>query len=207
MSYLIAITGGSGSGKTTFLNKLIENIGHQNVCTISQDNYYKPRELQEIDENGFRNFDLPQAIEYNHFIQDVKKLKKGETVERMEYTYNNPALIPQKLIFEPKPILIVEGLFVLHYPEIIKLVDLKIFVDAKDYIKMKRRILRDGKERGYDLDDVLYRYEKHVMPCYDQYIRIHKDDADLVVNNNKNFYTALEVISCFIKTKLKKEDC
>ncbi|MCS7004767.1 MAG: uridine-cytidine kinase [Cytophagales bacterium] len=202
MSYLVAITGGSGSGKTTFLRRLIEKIGQENVCTISQDNYYKPKELQAIDENGFRNFDLPEAIEYDHFIRDVKKLKGGQTVERMEYTYNNPTLTPKLLVFEPKPIIIVEGLFVLHYPEIVKLVNLKIFVDAKDHIKMKRRILRDEKERGYDLEDVLYRYENHVMPCYDKYIRIHKDDADIVVNNNKNFDIALEVISHFIRSKV-----
>ncbi len=88
------------------------------------------------------------------------------------------------LEFKPAPILVIEGLFVQYYPEIEKELDLKIFIEAKDYVKLSRRIRRDNEERGYDLDDVLYRYHHHVMPVYESLIKPLKDHADLIIPNN-----------------------
>ena len=85
--------------------------------------------------------------------------------------------------------------------EIAKVLDLKVFIEAKDYIKLKRRIIRDDKERGYDLDDVLYRYEHHVMPTYDKYIKPYKLDADIIIPNHTDFREAMDVLSSFIRTK------
>jgi uridine kinase len=97
---------------------------------------------------------------------------------------------------------VVEGIFVLYYKDIADMLDLKVFIDAKDHIKLKRRIIRDEKERGYDLDDVLYRYEHHVMPTYDKYIKPYKSDADLIIPNHTDFKEALDVLSSFIRSKL-----
>ena len=105
------------------------------------------------------------------------------------------------LTFHPAPVIVVEGIFVLYYPELSDLLDLKIFIDAKDHIKLKRRIIRDKVERGYDLDDVLYRYEMHVMPTYEKYIKPFKNDADLIIPNNLNFDKGLEVIRTYLKAK------
>ena len=99
--------------------------------------------------------------------------------------------------------MVVEGIFVLYYQEIADVLDLKVFIEAKDYIKLKRRIIRDEKERGYDLEDVLYRYEYHVMPTYDKYIKPYKKDADLIIPNHTDFGEALEVLSSFIRTKVQ----
>jgi uridine kinase len=98
--------------------------------------------------------------------------------------------------------MVVEGIFVLYYQEIADVLDLKVFIEAKDYIKLKRRIIRDDKERGYDLDDVLYRYEHHVMPTYDKYIKPYKMDADMIIPNHSDFREALEVLSSFIRAKI-----
>jgi uridine kinase len=98
---------------------------------------------------------------------------------------------------------VVEGIFVLYYPELADLLDLKVFIDAKEYIKLKRRIVRDKVERGYDLDDVLYRYEMHVMPTYEKYIEPFKNDADLIIPNNRNFDHALDVIRSYLRMKTK----
>lgn len=200
--YLVGITGGSASGKTLFLDKLLSFLDPTQICLISQDNYYKARHLQPIDDMGIQNFDTPDSIDFKQYADDIRKIQNGETVIRQEYTFNNPNKTPKMLTFEPAPVVLVEGIFVLYYPELADLLDLKIFIDAKDYIKVTRRIMRDKIERGYDLDDVLYRYEKHVMPTYEKYIEPFKHDADLIIPNNKGFDKALEVIKSFLVEKV-----
>lgn len=200
--YLVGITGGSASGKTLFLDKLLNFFDPTQICLISQDNYYKARHLQPIDDMGIQNFDTPDSIDFKQYADDIRKIQKGETVIRQEYTFNNPNKTPKMLTFEPAPVVLVEGIFVLYYPELADLLDLKIFIDAKDYIKVKRRIMRDKIERGYDLDDVLYRYEKHVMPTYEKYIEPFKHDADLIIPNNKGFDKALKIIKTYLKEKV-----
>ncbi len=202
--YIVGITGGSASGKTLFLDKLLNAFDPGQVCLISQDNYYKPRHQQPMDEKGIHNFDTPHSIDFEAYASDIKKIQGGETVERKEYTFNNPNKKSRMLTFEPSPVVVVEGIFVLYYPELANLLDLKVFIDAKDYIKLKRRIVRDKVERGYDLDDVLYRYEKHVMPTYEKYIEPFKHDADLIIPNNRGFDRGLEVIKVFLKNKMLK---
>ncbi|MCE7057773.1 uridine kinase [Algoriphagus sp. AGSA1] len=200
--FIVGITGGSASGKTLFLERLLNSFEDGEVCLISQDNYYKPRELQPIDEHGVYNFDRPESIDFEEYASDIRKIQAGETVQREEYTFNNAAKKPKTLTFNSAPVVVVEGIFVLYYPELANLLDLKVFIDAKDHIKLKRRIIRDKVERGYDLDDVLYRYEQHVMPTYEKYIKPFMNDADLIVPNNQNFDKALEVIRTYLRSRL-----
>jgi len=200
--YTIGITGGSGSGKTYFINELSAHFRPEEICLISQDHYYKPRERQVTDSQGVKNFDLPSSIEREKLAEDILKLKRGETLLKSEYTFNNPNATPQVLEFRPAPILIVEGLFVQYFPEIEKELDLKIFIEAKDYVKLSRRIKRDNEERGYDLDDVLYRYQHHVMPVYESLIEPLKHDADFIIPNNRHFARALHVIVNALKSHL-----
>lgn len=200
--FIIGITGGSGSGKTLFLNRLLNSFTEEEVCLISQDTYYRDRDQQPVDANGVKNFDLPASIDFDAYKQDILTLKNGHEVTRKEYTYNNPDAEPKLIVSKPAPIIVVEGLFVLYYKEIADLLDLKIFIDAKDYIKLKRRIIRDERERGYDLEDVLYRYENHVMPTYEEYIRPYKKHADLIIPNHKHFDRAQTVITAFMKAKI-----
>jgi uridine kinase len=204
--YIIGITGGSGSGKTHFLKHLMRAFNDDEVCLISQDNYYRPREIQPSDAKGIKNFDLPESIDYEQYTRDILSLREGKTVEKQEYTFNNPHASPKTLIFKPRPVLVVEGLFVFYFSDIARLLDLKIFIEAKDHIKIKRRIIRDNLERGYDLDDVLYRYEHHVMPAYERFISPYKSEADFIIPNDRNFDTALEVIVNFLKQKIQHAD-
>jgi len=200
--FTIGITGGSGSGKTFFLQGLSAHFKPAEICLISQDNYYKPRDQQPIDENGVKNFDLPGSIDRQNFLQDLLKLKAGQDVIKREYTFNNPSANPKHLEFKTAPILVVEGLFVQYFEEIAKELDLKIFIEAKDHVKLGRRIKRDQVERGYDIDDVLYRYQYHVMPIYESLIEPLKHYADLVVPNNSNFERALNVLKGYLETRL-----
>lgn len=200
--YIVGITGGSASGKTKFINDLVKEFDKTQLCLISQDNYYRPRDQQPIDENGVKNFDTPNSIDVEKYAKDVLALKNGQKVLKEEYTFNNPNKKPKMLSFEPAPIIVVEGIFVLYYPEVSSLLDLKLFIDAKEHLKLKRRIIRDNKERGYDLDDVLYRYEKHVYPTYEKYIAPFKDESDLVIPNNTLFDNALNVVVSHLKKKV-----
>jgi len=200
--FTIGITGGSGSGKTFFIQNLSNRFLPSEICLLSQDHYYRDRDVQKTDERGVKNFDLPESIDHELFLQDVQKLKRGEVLHKKEYTFNNPNVTPQMLEFKPAPIIIVEGLFVQYFPEIEKELDLKIFIEAKDYLKLSRRIRRDSEERGYDLDDVLYRYQHHVMPVYESLIEPLKHRADLVIPNNSHFSRALDLITLALKAKL-----
>ena len=200
--YTIGITGGSGSGKTYFIKALSEHFKPDEVCLISQDHYYKPRDTQQTDERGVKNFDLPESIERGQLLEDILKLKKGESLFKKEYAFNTPNVKLNTLEFKPAPILIVEGLFVQYFEEIEQELDLKIFIEAKDYLKLSRRIRRDNEERGYDLDDVLYRYHHHVMPVYESLIEPLKHKADFIIPNNQHFEQALDILVRALKTRL-----
>lgn len=201
--FIVGITGGSASGKTTFLNKLLTSFPPEDICLISQDNYYKPREQQTKDPNGVVNFDLPSCIDDAAFAHDVQQISQGKTVYRTEYTFNNPNVVPKQLEFRPAPIVVVEGIFVFYFAAVAELLDLKVYIDAKEYIKLQRRIVRDKIERGYDLDDVLYRYTHHVAPTYEKYIKPYKYDADIIIPNNAQFERGLEVLTTFLNAKTK----
>ncbi|GAC1594680.1 MAG: uridine kinase [Hymenobacter sp.] len=200
--YLIGITGGSASGKTTFLRRLLEAFPGEQMCLISQDNYYHPRENQLRDELGVENFDLPASIDAAAYAADVLRISQGHEVRRTEYTFNNATATPKELVFRPAPIVVVEGIFVFHFEEIAKLLDLKVYIDAQEHVKLHRRIVRDRDERGYDLADVLYRYTNHVAPTYERFIAPYKHYADLVIPNNRHFDKGLEVLVGFLKGKV-----
>ncbi len=200
--YLIGITGGSGSGKTSFIKALRTAFSEQELCILSQDDYYFPRDLQHTDEAGVKNFDLPRSIDKKSFKKDIERLLAGEDLERMEYTFNNEKANPKMLVFSTAPVIIVEGIFVFHFKKIRRLLDLKVFLHAKENLKVIRRIKRDQVERNYPIEDVLYRYEKHVMPTFERYIEPYIDDADIVINNNSDFSVGLEVMKRFIRQTL-----
>jgi len=200
--YTIGITGGSGSGKTHFINALAKRFDETKMCIVSQDHYYKSQKIQQVDDHGVINFDIPEAIDLEQFHQDILRLKQGESIRKTEYTFNNPESTASTIEFKPAPILVIEGLFVQYHQPMEKELDLRIFIEAKDYVKVSRRIRRDNDERGYDLDDVLYRYNNHVMPVYETLIEPLKHHADFIVPNNHQFNGALEILTLALKAKL-----
>jgi uridine kinase len=202
--YIIGISGGSGSGKTTFVRELKKLFSDEEMTVFSQDDYYRPRTEQAKDVNNEKNFDLPTSIDRDLYHSDLKRLIGGEIVEKMEYHYNNQLRDPEMKTFRPAKILLLEGIFVFYYEEIYKLMDLRIFIDSKDSIKVIRRIQRDRVERNYPLEDVLYRYEHHVSPTYEKYILPYKDKVDMVINNNVGFTQAMTILVQGLKCRLKK---
>lgn len=199
--YVIGVTGGSGSGKTTFLRELRHRFGKDKLCVLSQDNYYRERTAQHIDEEGVRNFDRLDSIDIQSFERDIAKLVSGESVERLEYVFNNAERTPETLIFKSAPVIMVEGLFVYASDLIRDMLDLKVYIYVNDAKKVMRRIKRDRIERNYPLEDVLYRYENHVLPSYKKYIQPVMSQADIIVNNNFNMDAAIDLFTCFIEQR------
>jgi uridine kinase len=171
--FVIGIAGGSGSGKTFFLKCFLNHFKEQEICLLSQDDYYK-----------LYNFDQPSTIDNDQFLSDIKRLINGETVYQKEYTFNNPNAEPKILEIKPAPIVMVEGLFILHFKEIAEMLDLKIFIDTNEEIALQRRLKRDLIERGYPEDDVLYKWNNHVMPAFKDYLLPHKELCDKIITNN-----------------------
>lgn len=193
---IVGITGGSGSGKTLFMNELISQL--KDASLLSMDNYYVEISKQKKDKEGVEDFDRLESIDHDLFVKDLKTLISGQSISFKEYTFNNSGSNAKTITVESKPVILVEGIFVLHVKEIRDLLDLKLYIEAPHYLMMKRRIIRDANERGYDLNDVLYRYEHHVTPSYKKYIEPSKHWADLIIPNHDKFDTALNVVSTFL---------
>jgi uridine kinase len=202
--YIIGVAGGSGSGKTFFLKCFLHHFSADEVCLISQDDYYRPKELQKIDENGWINFDVPEGIDDEKLLHDLKLLISGGSIEKKEYTFNINEENARLLNITTAPIIIVEGLFVFHYPEISKLFDLKIFMDADEEITLNRRISRDEIERGYTRDMVMYQWVNHVMPAYKQYLLPYKESCQKIIMNNQHVADDIITISKEISDELKE---
>ncbi len=200
--FIVGITGGSASGKTSFLRGVLSAFAEDEICLISQDNYYRSLDQIQVDDQGIHNFDLPETIDHHLYAQHIEQLSTGQSVQQKEYTFNNPTVVPRLLTFSPAPIIVVEGIFVFHFRELADQMDLKIFIDAKNSIKLERRVKRDAEERGYDLDDVMYRWKYHVKPTYRQFIKPYRAEADIVIPNNVHYQKGLDVVIAFLKAKV-----
>ncbi|MBL7983583.1 MAG: hypothetical protein JNM91_01230 [Flavobacteriales bacterium] len=193
-AYLVGVAGGSGSGKTTLIRALRDRLPAGSVCLVSQDDYYHPIERQAKDHNGHVNFDLPQGIDLDLLADDLRALVQGEPVYRKEYTFNQPDVEPRWMEVKPAPVILVEGLFVLHHEPVRSQFDLKVFVEASEGVQLERRLARDAAERGYGPADVRYQWENHVLPAYREYLLPYRDQCDLHVINEQRYDRALTVL-------------
>ena len=197
--FIIAVSGGSGSGKTSFIRDLRDRISERHLCVVSLDDYYKPKEEQKVDKEGIHNFDLPYSFREEDFMSDLERLINGEEVELREYTFNNRDKLGQRIVLKPAPVILIEGLFALHFLLPKGLCDLSVFIHAHPAHMVVRRVKRDRIERNYPLDDVLYRYVEHVNPAFQQFIAPYKEKADIIVNNNDSYLKGLAVLEAYIK--------
>jgi len=184
--FVIGICGGSGSGKTTLLKKLSNFYGQEEVSILTMDNYYFPIEEQQKDDNGIVNFDLPTALNEKKLSEDLQELVNGNTIEVKEYFFNSPPDKNVLLSVIPKDIIIVEGLFIFHYPKVRSLIDFSVFVEVDASVQLDRRIYRDQDSRGYSQQEIIYQWNEHVTPCYNNYIVPHKPEADFLYRNDFN---------------------
>ncbi|MDB5156496.1 MAG: uridine kinase, partial [Mucilaginibacter sp.] len=155
------------------------------------------------EENKLYNFDIPSTIDHTQFENDINKLINGEVIYKKEYTFNNPNITPQLLEIKPAPILIIEGLFIFHFKEIDDLLDMRIFIDADEDIALQRRLKRDLLERGYSHDDVMYKWENHVVPAYKEFLLPYKSDCHKTVVNNTQTAEHIQAVTDEISKELR----
>lgn len=181
---VIGICGGSGSGKTTLLKRLCRYYEHLKPSVFVMDNYYLPIEKQHLDDQGYYNFDLPQALDKNLLVSDLENLLKGEPIVVKEYHFNAPPDKNILLTIEPSELIIVEGLFLFEYEKVREKLDYSIFIEVDPKIQLDRRLYRDQETRGYSREAILYQWENHVMPCFKNYLQPYEKDANFRFRND-----------------------
>ncbi|MDX1905532.1 MAG: uridine kinase [Bacteroidia bacterium] len=202
--FILGICGGSGSGKTFLLHQLIQRLPSDQVTVISQDHYYKKLEEQHREPDGLVNFDHPDSVRLDLLLADIHQLISGQPIELEEYVFNNPHASPSIHLLHPAPLIIVEGLFIFHKPEIAQLFDLKVFVEADEHRRLARRLVRDIQERGYSMESILRDYERFVAPMYQQFIAPAKDICDLIIPNNGHLHKPVQVMVDYLTQVLKR---
>jgi uridine kinase len=200
--YVIGISGGSGCGKSTIVRMVCEAFPSNQISLLTQDDFYFPKEQQAIDDKGVTDFDRISSIDHDSFYDRLLDLIQGKTIELKEYVFNNDKASAKMKTINSAPIIIAEGLFVFSSEKVRSLLDLTIFVDTSDVKKVIRRIQRDRNERNYPLEDVLYRYQHHVLPSYERYIAPHKNNVDVVINNNDDVQKGVDILTNLIKGQM-----
>ena len=199
---VIGIAGGTGSGKTTVVNQIIQELPEGEVCVISQDSYYKDTCHLPFDERTKINFDHPKAIDFDLLVAHLKELKKGNAIEQPIYSFVEHNRTKETITMFPKKVIIVEGILILTHTDIRELFDIKLYVHADSDERLIRRLRRDMSERGRDLDEVLSRYKKTLKPMHQQFIEPTKEFADIIIPNNRYNTVAVDLIRKIINQKL-----
>lgn len=202
---IIGICGGSGSGKTTLLKRLSKYFHGIHPSIFSMDNYYKPIHFQHVDENGEVNFDLPSALNEEVLVNDLKELAIGNPIEVIEYHFNAPPDKNVLITIHPSDLVIVEGLFLFHYPGVKEALDFSIFVDVDLDVQLDRRLYRDQESRGYSREAILYQWKNHVTPCYESYLLPYREDAHFKFRNDIHADEDFDALVKILEEKLKMQ--
>ena len=201
---IIGIAGGTGSGKSTLADNIKKEFAH-NITMISHDCYYKAHPELPFEERAKLNYDHPDSIETSLLIEHLKELKKGNPIERPEYSFINHQREEETVKVVPKKVIIVDGILIFENKELRDLMDIKIFVDTDADIRFIRRLLRDVQERGSTLDSVVTQYCTTVKPMHYLYVEPTRSKADIVINSGKNDI-AFDLFVSKIKLLLEKKE-
>jgi len=199
---IIGIAGGTGSGKTTVVQQIVEELPEDEVCVISQDSYYKDTSDMSYEERVRINFDHPQAIDFDLLVGHLQDLRNGNSIEQPVYSFVEHNRTGDTVTTYPKKVIIVEGILILTHPEIREMFDVKLFVHADSDERLIRRLKRDMAERGRDLNEVLTRYQSNLKPMHEQFIEPTKEFADIIIPTNKYNTVAVKLIRSIIHQKL-----
>lgn len=199
---IIGISGGTGCGKTTVVNQILNELPEGEVGVISQDSYYKDTSHLTYDERVNINFDHPRSIDFDLLTQHLKTLKQNTPIEQPMYSFVKHNRTGDTILTHPRKVMIVEGILILTNPDLRNIFDIKIFVHADSDERLIRRLKRDIAERGRDLDEVLNRYQSTLKPMHDQFIEPMKEYADIIIPNNKHNTVAVDIVKTIIAEKL-----
>lgn len=199
---IIGIAGGTGCGKTTVVNTIINELPEGEVVVISQDSYYKDTSHLSYDERIKINFDHPRSIDFDLLVEHLNLLRKNIPVQQPVYSFVKHNRTGDTILTKPRKVVIVEGILILTHPEVRELFDIKIFVHADSDERLIRRLKRDITERGRDIDEVLNRYQTTLKPMHQQFIEPTKEYADIIIPNNKYNTVAVDIVKTIINERL-----
>ncbi|MDT0557234.1 uridine kinase [Ichthyenterobacterium sp. W332] len=199
---IIGIAGGTGCGKTTVVNQILNELPEGEVGVISQDSYYQETSHLSYEERVKINFDHPRSIDFKLLEQHLKDLKEGKTIEQPVYSFVKHNRTGDTILTKPRKVMIVEGILILTNKELRDMFDIKIFVHADSDERLIRRLKRDIKERGRDIDEVLLRYQTTLKPMHEQFIEPMKEYADIIIPNNKYNTVAVDIVRTIINERL-----
>ena len=200
---LIAVAGGSASGKTTVVKKIIERLNNKDITVITHDDYYKDLSELPLEERYKVNFDHPDSLDNDLFVAQLSQLLKGYNIEKPTYDFvqHNRSKVTKTI--SPTRIIIVEGILVLEDERVRNLATIKIFVESDDDVRFIRRLVRDTKERGRSIDSVINQYLNTVKPMYHSFIKPTKRYADMIIPNDSNHDVAVDCIARMINDMLQ----
>ncbi len=204
---MIAIAGGTGSGKT-YIAKKLQEVDPQNIIIVSHDHYYKDQSHIPIEDRKKVNYDEPAALDNQLFLDHLKSLKNGQSIEMPQYDFSTHTRIKETMTVSPTPIIIVEGILILTEPEIKDTFDLTIFIEIDADLRLARRLERDVGERDRTFRESINQYLISAQPMHNKYVEPGKDEADLIINNNRDkeeLEDALETVQARIKEILGNE--
>jgi len=199
---IIGIAGGTGCGKTTVVNQILNELPEGEVGVISQDSYYKDTSHLSYDERVKINFDHPRSIDFDLLTDHLQTLKNNKPINQPVYSFVKHNRTGDTILTHPRKVMIVEGILILTNPELRELFDIKIFVHADSDERLIRRLKRDIAERGRDLDEVLSRYQSTLKPMHEQFIEPMKEYADIIIPNNKYNTVAIDIVRTIINERL-----
>ena len=199
---IIGIAGGTGSGKTTVVHQIMNELPETEVGIISQDSYYKENNNLSFEERSLINFDHPRAIDFELLVAHLKELKAGNNINQPVYSFVTHNRTDDTVFIHPRKVMIVEGILILANAELRELFDVKIYVHADSDERLIRRLRRDIAERGRDMDEVLSRYQTTLKPMHEQFIEPTKAFAYIIIPNDKYNTVAIDVVRAVINQRI-----
>lgn len=199
---IIGIAGGTGSGKTTVVHQIMNELPQTEVGIISQDSYYRDNSSLSFEDRAKVNFDHPRAIDFELLAEHLKNLRVGKTIEQPVYSFVTHNRTDDTIVTHPRKVMLVEGILILADPKLRDMFDIKIYVHADSDERLIRRLKRDIAERGRDMDEVLNRYQTTLKPMHQQFIEPTKVHADIIIPNDKYNTVAIDVVRAVINQRI-----
>lgn len=203
---IIGVAGGSGSGKTTVIQHICKTIGEDNLSLIAHDAYYRDLKHLSFQERAHQNFDHPASLETELLIRHIRALASGYSVDCPIYDFSNHIRKEETLTITPKKIILVDGILIFYEKQLRKLMNIKLFVDTDDDVRLLRRLRRDITERGRSIEGVLDQYEKFVRPMHLEFVEPTKRYADIIIPHGGENQVALQMVNALIFNRLRQAD-
>ena len=201
---LIGIAGGTGSGKTTLADKVVDSFGRDEVSILRHDNYYKRHDEMNYEDRSKLNYDHPDEFDTELLCEHIKELKKGKAIQMPVYDYTIHNRSDKTILVEPAPVIVLEGILIFAEPSLCELMDIRVFVDTDADVRILRRIVRDVKDRGRSLDSVINQYLTTVKPMHEQFVEPSKRRADIIIPEGGENAVALEMLIQRVRKHLEE---